>query len=512
MIHELGHLLTAKMFKVYCFEYSIGFGPKLFSFRRKNGETYFSLRAIPFGGFVSMYGEGDTVPEGVNVDPSRSLLAIKKWKRAIIMVAGVTMNFLLAIVIFLVYEGCFPRYQARYAHVSIDKDSIAESIGLNDNAFVYAQTYYDDNHSLVFYDDNAVITYENDLVKTVYFGLDYSSLSLNDTSLVNHAVIYDKKVMGALPETPYEEISVSDAISGIYDENTNYKLTGFVCGYVTDDANNKLHLVVTQNFAEDDSNDKAMAITFDLVRIEKKFLQAIPNNSEVTVIGKIHKNTNNGYQYLDVLDNDYLFEYPDIDAGNWMGKKRNNNLPLKLSFTNYVVDEANPSGRGSKEIKFLDLAFTEKDGSYVLPEKLGMHLRIDAHRNTFGQAFVGAFKDFANAGSLIYRSLGMLFTDKNAWQNVGGIIAIGVVTTQILKQNGFGLFLYYWAIISVNLGIVNLLPFPGLDGWQFLVIIVEGIFKKEIPQKVKNWFSIVGLVLLFAIMILVVIKDLITYI
>ena len=38
-IHELGHLATAKLFKVYCFEYSIGMGPKIFSKKRKNGET-----------------------------------------------------------------------------------------------------------------------------------------------------------------------------------------------------------------------------------------------------------------------------------------------------------------------------------------------------------------------------------------------------------------------------------------------------------------------------------------
>ena len=71
MVHEAGHLATAKIFKVYCFEYSIGFGPKIFSKKRKNGETYFSIRAIPFGGYVSMYGESDTVPEGLEIDPKR---------------------------------------------------------------------------------------------------------------------------------------------------------------------------------------------------------------------------------------------------------------------------------------------------------------------------------------------------------------------------------------------------------------------------------------------------------
>ena len=58
IIHELGHLAAAKAFNVYCLEYSIGMGPLLFKHKRKGGETQFSLRAIPFGGYVSMYGEG----------------------------------------------------------------------------------------------------------------------------------------------------------------------------------------------------------------------------------------------------------------------------------------------------------------------------------------------------------------------------------------------------------------------------------------------------------------------
>ena len=64
-------------------------------------------------------------------------------------------------------------------------------------------------------------------------------------------------------------------------------------------------------------------------------------------------------------------------------------------------------------------------------------------------------------------------------------------------------------MISVNLAIFNLLPFPGLDGWHLLVIIVEGITKKEIPSKVKNIVSTIGMILLFALMAVVFIKDII---
>ena len=57
LIHELGHFITAKSFGVYCSEFSIGMGPKIFS--RKKGETEYEIRALPIGGFVSMAGEAD---------------------------------------------------------------------------------------------------------------------------------------------------------------------------------------------------------------------------------------------------------------------------------------------------------------------------------------------------------------------------------------------------------------------------------------------------------------------
>ena len=87
-IHELGHFLTAKLFKVYCVEFSIGFGPKIFSRKKVTKETRFSIRAIPLGGYVSMYGEGVELEDGVTIPESRSLEGVSKWKRAIIFVAG----------------------------------------------------------------------------------------------------------------------------------------------------------------------------------------------------------------------------------------------------------------------------------------------------------------------------------------------------------------------------------------------------------------------------------------
>ena len=130
IVHELGHLAAAKAFNVYCLEYSVGMGPLLFKYKRKNGETQFSLRGIPFGGYVSMYGEGVELPEGVQIPESRSLHGIKWWKRSIILIAGVTMNALLALTFFFI-SNCIPQKDITYINqISVAESSVAYNAGL----------------------------------------------------------------------------------------------------------------------------------------------------------------------------------------------------------------------------------------------------------------------------------------------------------------------------------------------------------------------------------------------
>jgi regulator of sigma E protease len=95
-IHELGHFLAAKYFRVRVEVFSLGFGPRLFGFRR--GDTDYRLSPIPLGGYVRMVGEfpGDT-PDGA-ADPG-ALTSKPRWQRMIILLAGPAMNIALAIVL-----------------------------------------------------------------------------------------------------------------------------------------------------------------------------------------------------------------------------------------------------------------------------------------------------------------------------------------------------------------------------------------------------------------------------
>ena len=512
MVHEAGHLATAKIFKVYCFEYSIGFGPKLFSLKRKGGETAFSLRAIPFGGFVSMYGEKDTLPEGHEpIDESRSLNAIKKWKKCIILVAGVTMNFVLAMVIFFVYEIGFPAHIARVGHITVSKNSIAYEAGLRSKDYVYTPILVYRSNTYIFYEDGGLLSYQDDSTKNVYVGYNFTNMTLKDQRLYTYAVAFQSMEFGTITDSA-TPISYDDAINGDYsgEEVENRAISGYIVGraYKQVEENYLMRIAIVENYLDDDDS-KVLYSDITLTKDELAKFKLVPTSGYISLVGDMVTKTTKKGETFNVMSvsgaDNFVTSYPDVTSGSLLSSKSAGVRPSKLMFNFYRLDEATNIGRGEA----ITLDNLEISSSGKLPKNIGVAMQLDEFYQDYGTAVKNSFKDFGTASTLIVRGLGQLFT-KDGLKNVGGIIAIGVTTTQVLQENGFGLFLFYWALISVNLGIVNLLPFPGLDGWQLVVTAVEGIAHKEIPVKIKNIVSLIGIGLLFVLMILIIIKDLFT--
>lgn len=102
--HELGHFLTARMFRVGVREFSIGMGPKLFSKRSEKSQTLYAVRALPIGGFVSLVGEDEDVEE-------ENALNKKPWyQRFVILFAGSFMNILTAVIAMFIILSSEPYY------------------------------------------------------------------------------------------------------------------------------------------------------------------------------------------------------------------------------------------------------------------------------------------------------------------------------------------------------------------------------------------------------------------
>lgn len=93
-VHELGHFLTAKMSGIRVDEFSIGFPPRIFSF--KKGETKYSLNLIPFGGYVKIFGEDPTEEALHHSGDPRSFISKPKSIQAMVLAAGITFNLVFA--------------------------------------------------------------------------------------------------------------------------------------------------------------------------------------------------------------------------------------------------------------------------------------------------------------------------------------------------------------------------------------------------------------------------------
>ncbi len=97
-VHELGHFLFAKLFKMRVDEFAIGFPPKIFSW--KKGETLYSVNLVPFGGFVKIYGENnDEDPSEIKIE-ERSFASKPRYAQASVLFAGIVFNILFAWMLF----------------------------------------------------------------------------------------------------------------------------------------------------------------------------------------------------------------------------------------------------------------------------------------------------------------------------------------------------------------------------------------------------------------------------
>lgn len=99
-IHEFGHFIFAKKAGIYVYEFSLGMGPRIIHFKRKNDETEYSIRLFPIGGFVQMAGEEIEADENI---PADKRMQAKGWvPRMLTVVAGVIFNFLLALLLLFI--------------------------------------------------------------------------------------------------------------------------------------------------------------------------------------------------------------------------------------------------------------------------------------------------------------------------------------------------------------------------------------------------------------------------
>ncbi len=126
------------------------------------------------------------------------------------------------------------------------------------------------------------------------------------------------------------------------------------------------------------------------------------------------------------------------------------------------------------------------------------------------QSLSSGFSSGWETVKMVFSGLGIfvvqLFTSPQSIQNVAGPVGIVVLAAQATSL-GFIYFIQLLALISINLAVLNLLPFPALDGGRFLFLMIDKLRGKPVPRKVQAWVNSAGFIILILLMVFVTVKD-----
>lgn len=147
----------------------------------------------------------------------------------------------------------------------------------------------------------------------------------------------------------------------------------------------------------------------------------------------------------------------------------------------------------------------------IVPDKPIIGVAVDRvgdyQQGFFASLSQGAQTTYHTIGNTLH-AFGQLFSGKSSLQSVTGPVGLVSVVGDA-RDIGFSYLIIFTAIISINLAIINMVPFPALDGGRILFVIIEKIIRRPLPQKFVQWTNGVGFLLLIGLMIFVTIKDVI---
>lgn len=143
-------------------------------------------------------------------------------------------------------------------------------------------------------------------------------------------------------------------------------------------------------------------------------------------------------------------------------------------------------------------------------QKVGQIGILEQQRTGIKDRVLFGWQQFVQAGTLIFTVLGHMFTHGFSLNDLGGPVAIYAGTSQATALGVNGV-LNFLALLSINLGIVNLLPIPALDGGKLLLNIIEAIIRRPIPEKAEGIVTMIGFMILLVLMILVTWNDIQRY-
>jgi regulator of sigma E protease len=418
LVHEWGHFIIARLFGVRVDVFSIGFGPRLFGF--KWGATDWRISAVPLGGYVRMAGQditdvdsSDQVPTGATDE----LMSKKRWQRALISVAGPTVNLIFPILLL--------------------------------------SAYY------------------------LIAGVPY-------------AAFLNKPIVVAAPPT---QQSTSDTLqSGDH--------------------------VVSVNSLKNPTWEQAQSLLSRLAPGTSLSVQVENNGATRTVSLPLKSDPGSrpfGYYPIPARISEVASGTPADHAGLRAGDVVRAIDGKKIDYWDQFVDMVRGSGGRTLQLEVerggqtVTLAVTPKQGiadttdtKYqigVAPEPALAYKRVG-----LVQALSESRSRTWDIVEETFGVFGKLFSGRVSAKQLQSVVGISRAAGEAVSQGPFTV-ISLMALISVNLGILNLLPIPILDGGHILLLSLEGIRRRDFSLTFKERFIQVGLVFLFVILAYAMYND-----
>ena len=222
-----------------------------------------------------------------------------------------------------------------------------------------------------------------------------------------------------------------------------------------------------------------------------------------------------------VMGSTTVADFPEAEASSYTAGLREGDKIVKVNGKNVHIysqmyyeimhDGDEPVDitvkRGSETITLEDISFPTVEEQGVVFGTIDF--RVARLQKTFGSVVKEAYYQSFTTIKMIWESLGDLVTGRYGLQAVSGPVGVTEALVDAAKT-GARDFIYLAVVISMNLGVMNLLPLPALDGGRLLFQIIELVIRKPVNRKIEGFIHFLGLVLLMILMVLIIFKDVIS--
>lgn len=195
--------------------------------------------------------------------------------------------------------------------------------------------------------------------------------------------------------------------------------------------------------------------------------------------------------------NDVIIEVDNTKVHTW------NELSYEIMYQGYEPIDITVKRNGEK-VLLKDVVFPTFEDSGVVFGQYDFAPKTES--KNLGNIIKHTYFRSLSTIKMVYDSLGGLLSGRFGIDAVSGPVGVTEVVGEA-AQSGFSSFLYILTVLTINLGVFNLIPFPALDGGRFLFLLIEAVSGKPLNKNIEGFINFVGIVILFGFMIIVTFKD-----